>query len=68
MKKKKLLFNVRQLFAAGILFLGIFLLSIKAFSQSNLDAISTPGFMMNDNFMTLRMPGKINVATEHFTY
>jgi len=31
-----------------ILFLGIFLLSIKAFSQSNLDAISTPGFMMND--------------------
>jgi outer membrane protein TolC len=31
-----------------ILFLGIFLISIKAFSQSNLDAIATPGFMMND--------------------
>ncbi len=31
-----------------ILFFGIFLLSIKAFSQSNLDAIATPSFMMND--------------------
>ena len=30
------------------LFFGIFLLSIKAFSQSNLDAIATPSFMMND--------------------
>ena len=31
-----------------ILFFGIFLLSIKVFSQSNLDAIATPSFMMND--------------------
>lgn len=31
-----------------VLFFGIFLLSIKAFSQSNLDAIATPSFMMND--------------------
>jgi outer membrane protein TolC len=31
-----------------ILFFWIFMLSIKAFSQSNLDAIATPSFMMND--------------------
>jgi outer membrane protein TolC len=31
-----------------ILFFWIFMLSIKVFSQSNLDAIATPSFMMND--------------------